>query len=72
MRNFNILYIEDKPELLKYTAGILEDFVKNIFAVFTCKEALNVIRKNKVDIIITDINLKHENNLPDPSEEIDE
>ena len=61
--NFNILYIEDEPELLKHTAGVLEDFVKNIFAVLTCKEALSVIRKNRVDIIITDINLKYENGI---------
>ncbi len=61
--NFNILYIEDEPELLKHTAAVLEDFVKNIFAVLTCKEALSVIQKNKVDIIITDINLKYENGI---------
>jgi response regulator RpfG family c-di-GMP phosphodiesterase len=61
--NFNILYIEDEPELLKHTVAVLEDFVKNIFATLTCKEALEVIRKNKIDIIITDINLKYENGI---------
>ncbi len=63
LSNFNILYIEDEPELLKHTTSVLEDFVKNIFAVLTCKDAMEVIQKNRIDIIITDINLKHENGI---------
>ncbi|MFK5882021.1 MAG: response regulator [Sulfurospirillum sp.] len=61
--DFNILYLEDEPQLLKHTAMVLEDFVKNIFAVATCKNALEIIKENKIDIIITDINLKHENGI---------
>jgi len=63
LSNFNILYIEDEPELLKHTTTVLEDFVKNIFPTLTCKEALSIIEKYKVDIIITDINLKYENGI---------
>ena len=61
--DFNVLYIEDEPQLLKHTAMVLEDFVQNIFAVLTCKDALEIIKKNRIDIIITDINLKHENGI---------
>ena len=63
LSKFNILYIEDEPELLKHTSDVLEDFVKNIFATLTCKEALKTIQQNKIDIIITDINLKDENGI---------
>lgn len=61
--DFNVLYLEDEPQLLKHTAMVLEDFVQNIFAVLTCKDALEIIKKNRIDIIITDINLKHENGI---------
>ncbi|NOX15885.1 MAG: response regulator transcription factor [Epsilonproteobacteria bacterium] len=63
LSGFNVLYIEDEPQLLKHTATVLEDFVKNIFPVLTCKDAIDVIQKNNIDIIITDINLKHENGI---------
>ncbi len=61
--SFNVLYIEDEPQLLKHTSMVLEDFVQNIFATLSCKEALEVIKNNRVDIIITDINLKGENGI---------
>jgi len=63
LSNFNILYIEDEPELLKHTSAVLEDFVKNIFSALTCKDAFNIIEEHKIDIIITDINLKYENGI---------
>ncbi len=63
LSGFNILYLEDEPELLKHTATVLEDFVKNIFAVESCKEALKVLESNKIDAIIIDINLKNENGI---------
>ncbi|WP_331774770.1 response regulator [Sulfurospirillum sp. 1612] len=61
--NFNVLYLEDEPELLKHTFSALEDFVGTIFPVPTCEEALKVLKTNKVDIIIADINLKYENGI---------
>jgi response regulator RpfG family c-di-GMP phosphodiesterase len=61
--DFNILYIEDEPQLLKHTAMVLEDFVQNIFATSTCRDALKVIKNNRVDIIIADINLKGESGI---------
>ncbi len=61
--NFNVLYLEDEPELLKHTSSVLEDFVHTIFPVLTCKEALEIIKKHKIDIIIADINLKYESGI---------
>lgn len=60
---FNILYIEDEAELLKHTTSVLEDFVHKIFPVQGIDEALEVIKKERVDAIIADIHLKHSSGL---------
>ena len=61
--NFNILYLEDDENLLKHTKDILEDFVNNIYAVRTIKEALDILVNKKIDVIISDILLKDENGI---------
>ena len=58
LHNFNILYLEDDENLLKHTKDILEDFVNNIYAVRTIKEALDILVNKKIDVIISDF-LKH-------------
>lgn len=63
LNGFNILYLEDEADLLKHTTAVLEDFAKNIFAVQTCKDALDVLENNHVDVIISDILLKNENGI---------
>lgn len=63
LNGFNILYIEDEADLLKHTTAVLEDFARNIFAVQTCDEALEVLNKNNIDVIISDILLKNENGI---------
>ena len=63
LHNFNILYLEDDENLLKHTKDILEDFVNNIYAVRTIKEALDILVSKKIDVIISDILLKDENGI---------
>ncbi|XPV67886.1 MAG: response regulator [Halarcobacter sp.] len=63
LKNFNVLYIEDDENLLTHTKDVLEDFVNNIYAVKTTKEALDILFNKKVDIIISDILLKNENGI---------
>jgi response regulator RpfG family c-di-GMP phosphodiesterase len=63
LNGFNILYLEDEADLLKHTTAVLEDFSKNIFAVQTCAEALKVLKKHPIDVIISDILLKNENGI---------
>jgi CheY-like chemotaxis protein len=63
LNSFNILYIEDEADLLKHTTSVLEDFTKNIFPVQTSKEALEVLKKTHIDVIISDILLKNENGI---------
>ncbi|QKJ22594.1 response regulator [Poseidonibacter lekithochrous] len=63
LQQFNILYLEDDVNLLKHTQDVLEDFVNNIYAVKTSKEALDILINKKVDIIISDILLENENGI---------
>ncbi|WP_321315227.1 response regulator [Halarcobacter sp.] len=63
LNNFNILYLEDDKSLLTHTKDILDDFVNKVYAVNTSKEALEVIEKEKVDVIISDILLEDENGI---------
>jgi len=63
LNGFNILYIEDEKDLLKHTTAVLEDFAKNIFAAQTCDEALDILNKHHIDVIISDILLKNENGI---------
>ena len=63
LHEYNILYLEDDASLLHQTKDMLGDFVKNIFAVGTIKEAMQILQEKKVDIIISDILLKNENGI---------
>ncbi len=63
LNSFNILYLEDEPELLKHTSAVLEDFVDQVFPAITIKEALGILSTQKVDIILADINLKQESGI---------
>ena len=63
LHKFNILYLEDDENLLRHTHDVLEDFVNNIYAVKTSKEAINILLNKKVDVIISDILLKDENGI---------
>ncbi|APW65353.1 response regulator [Poseidonibacter parvus] len=63
LQDFNILYLEDDENLLKHTKDLLEDFVNNIYAVKTSKEAMNILLNKKVDVIISDILLENENGI---------
>ena len=63
LNNFNVLYLEDDKSLLTHTKDILDDFVLKVFAVNTSKEALEVLEKEKIDVIISDILLENENGI---------
>jgi len=63
LHGYNILYLEDDDSLLHQTKDIIGDFVNNIFAIKTSKEALEVIKTQRVDVIVSDILLKDENGI---------
>jgi len=63
LNKFNILYLEDDKSLLTHTKDILDDFAANVYAVNTSKEAIEILRDKKVDVIISDILLENENGI---------
>ena len=63
LNNFNVLYLEDDKSLLLHTKDILDDFMAKVYAVNTSKEALAVLEKEKIDVIISDILLENENGI---------
>lgn len=63
LNDFNILYLEDDKTLLLHTKDILDDFVKNVYAVNTSQQALEVLESKNIDIIISDILLENENGI---------
>ncbi|PHO09878.1 MULTISPECIES: response regulator [Malaciobacter] len=63
LNKFNILYLEDDEDLLRHTTDVLEDFVNNIYAAKTSKEALEILKNKKIDVIISDILLENENGI---------
>ncbi len=60
---FNVLYLEDDDSLLRQTRDMLGDFLKEVYAVKTSEEAMQVVRQKKVDVIISDILLENENGI---------
>ncbi|WP_294966808.1 response regulator [Sulfurimonas sp.] len=63
LNNFNILYLEDDDALLNHTRDMLSDFVKNVFAVKTSQEAMQLIQNEHIDVIVSDILLENENGI---------
>ena len=61
--SFSVLYLEDEVDVLKHTPSILIDFVKVIYPASNIGVACEIIKKEKVDVIITDIHLKYSNGL---------
>lgn len=63
LNQFNILYLEDNTNLLEHTTDILEDFLNNVYAVKTSQEAMSILEKEHIDVIISDILLENENGI---------
>ncbi len=63
LSSFNILYLEDDKSLLTHTKDVLDDFVGKVFAVNSSLEALEILEKERIDIIISDILLENENGI---------
>lgn len=63
LNNFNVLYLEDDKSLLTHTKDILDDFMANVFAVNTSAQALDILEKEHIDVIISDILLENENGI---------
>jgi DNA-binding response OmpR family regulator len=55
--NYNILFIEDENTLREVFCSTLRQMYKNVLEAADGLEALEVFKENKIDIVITDINM---------------
>ncbi|MDZ7818889.1 MAG: response regulator transcription factor [Aliarcobacter sp.] len=63
LKNLNILYIEDEPNIRINIKKTLELFCENVFDVENISIAKELLEKNRIDIIISDINLPETNGI---------
>lgn len=60
LKHLNILYIEDEINIRNNIEKTLSMFVNNVFAVENVKNATSILKKERIDLIISDINLPGE------------
>ena len=63
LRSLTVLYIEDEEEVLNALASILQRRTKELFLAKNGKEGLELYKKHRPDIIITDIKMPIMNGL---------
>ena len=63
LKNLNILYIEDEVNIRLNVTKTLLMICKEVFAVESSEDAKKLLLANRVDIIITDINLPNLNGI---------
>ena len=59
----SILLLEDNREFIDNAVSLFKMFVAQVHVAHTIKEAFDIMGKEKIDIIISDIHLKNENGL---------
>lgn len=55
LRGAEILYVEDDSDVLKFTSMVLEDYVGELCIAHDGAEALEILKKRRFDLVITDI-----------------
>jgi DNA-binding response OmpR family regulator len=63
LRNLNILYIEDEENIKINMKKVLLLLCENVFDASNIEEAKQIIKKQRIDIIISDINLPDTNGI---------
>ena len=63
LKNLNILYLEDEDNIRKNITETLNLLTSKVFDVESIENAIETLRKERIDIIISDINLKEENGI---------
>ncbi|RUM66828.1 MAG: hypothetical protein DSZ05_03715 [Sulfurospirillum sp.] len=60
-RQMHLLYVDDNRELCETYVSFFQDIFAHVAYANDGKEALNLYRKNRYDLVITDINMPHMN-----------
>ena len=55
LKYLKVLYVEDEEDILKFASMVLEDFVDKLLVAKNGKEALEILAKEEIDLVITDI-----------------
>ncbi len=55
LKNLKVLYVEDEEDILKFASMVLEAYVDKLLIWLNGKEALEILKNENVDLIITDI-----------------
>jgi two-component system, OmpR family, response regulator VanR len=63
LKDLNILYIEDEKNIRENVKKTLLLFSNNVFDAENLENASKIFEENRIDIVISDINLNHENGI---------
>ncbi|TLD88117.1 DNA-binding response regulator [Helicobacter sp. MIT 05-5294] len=55
LKKLKILYVEDEEDILKFASMVLEDYVDKLVVARNGKEALEILKTQAFDLMITDI-----------------
>ena len=55
LKHLKILYVEDEEDILKFASMLLEDYVDKLFVARNGKDALEILKQENIDLVITDI-----------------
>ncbi|WP_299549827.1 response regulator [uncultured Helicobacter sp.] len=55
LKHLKILYVEDEEDILKFASMVLEDYVDKLFVARNGKDALEILKQENIDLVITDI-----------------
>jgi PAS domain S-box-containing protein len=63
LKHLNILYVEDNKDSLELTTLMLNDFFNKVIIATNGVEALEKFKQEKIDVVITDINMPKMNGI---------
>ena len=55
LKHLKVLYVEDEEDILKFASMVLEDYVSELFIARNAKEALEILKHQNIDLVITDV-----------------
>lgn len=63
LKHYNILYLEDEPNIRANISKMLTYYFSKVFAVENVAQAVETFENNRIDIILSDISMPGENGL---------